>query len=82
MKSRDFCYWLQGYMELTVSHSGLTAAQLSTVQQHLAMVFKHEIDPGMEPKAELDEIHTPKTQYEPDNNDSFIPSALGPQFRC
>lgn len=62
MKSRDFCYWLQGYMELTPSHSGLTAAQLDTVRQHLAMVFKHEIDPAMgyaRHQTELNQIHKP-----------------------
>lgn len=62
MKSRDFCYWLQGYFELE-SHDpseGLTHEQVETVKAHLAMVFKHEIDPSHgtpEHQKELQELH-------------------------
>jgi hypothetical protein len=62
MTSRDFCYWLQGFIE--ISHVGgdvrLSADQLACVKAHLNLVFKHEIDPsfGDEKKqAELNKIH-------------------------
>ncbi len=57
MTSRDFCYWLQGYFEL--SEGGrFTAEQANTVKKHLEMVFRHEIDPGFgKDKAALQEIH-------------------------
>ena len=51
MKSRDFCFWLQGFFE--VQESGLALhdepmtlnkGQLACVKRHLAMVFQHEID--------------------------------------
>lgn len=45
MKSRDFCYWLQGYFELA-SAQGLTKEQVDTIKAHLSMVFIHEIDPS------------------------------------
>jgi hypothetical protein len=56
MTSRDFCYWLQGFFEL--AHSGpvppepqsryhLYDYQVDMIRNHLAMVFKHEIDPSM-----------------------------------
>lgn len=47
MKSRDFCYWLQGYFELenTNCSDALTQKQVNTIRNHLALVFKHEIDP-------------------------------------
>lgn len=55
MKSRDFCYWLQGYFELAdpldgvkKSESSLTHQQIEKIKSHLAMVFAHEIDPGFE----------------------------------
>lgn len=62
MTSRDFCYWLQGYFELTEA-KGLCAAQVEAIERHLAMVFTHEIDPSMGPRATqslLDAIHTAK----------------------
>ncbi len=57
MKSRDFCYWLQGYFEIAQAaiHQdqngnrpaiGLNGEQLQIVRNHLNMVFKHEIDPS------------------------------------
>lgn len=43
MRSRDFCYWLRGYLEISECHSeGLTAKQLKKIDQHLELVFKNE----------------------------------------
>ena len=59
MTSRDFCYWLQGYFEINGT-SKLTVEQVTCVQKHLALVFKHEIDPSAgsaEHQAQLDKIH-------------------------
>jgi len=51
MKSRDFCYWLQGFFEIVeADHDGkvlLTEKRTDTIKKHLSMVFKHEIDPSM-----------------------------------
>lgn len=62
MTSRDFCYWLQGYLEISAAHgpASLTNDQLECVQKHLGLVFTHEIDPSMGPPAHqktLDAIH-------------------------
>lgn len=46
MTSVQFCYWLQGYFELTGVTTGFTAEQAITIKEHLAMVFVHEIDPS------------------------------------
>ena len=54
MTSRDFCYWLQGHLEIARAE-GLSAPQVEIVQRHLALVFKHEIDPSI--AAELQAIH-------------------------
>ncbi len=51
MTSRDFCYWLQGWFELngTIDHrEGATPETLNTIRNHLALVFKHEIDPSID----------------------------------
>lgn len=54
MTAREFCYWLQGYFEISRS-SGLpdhlNPAQVEIIKNHLAMVFKHEIDPSAGPSA-------------------------------
>ena len=47
MTSRDFAFWLQGFFELQGAINGLDANQANTIRNHLALVFKHEIDPGM-----------------------------------
>lgn len=60
MTSRDFCYWLQGYFEIQGMVAGLDHAQTDAVRAHLAMVFKHEIDPSMggpKEQAILNQIH-------------------------
>ncbi len=59
MTARDFCYWLQGLFELG-KPSELNAEQTEVVRRHLALVFKHEIDPLAGPpehQAALDAIH-------------------------
>jgi hypothetical protein len=61
MTSRDFCYWLQGYFEIRGGNCGLTAAQCETIERHLALVFKHEIDPAAgdaKAQAALNAIHS------------------------
>lgn len=61
MTSRDFCFWLQGYFEIGNRQAqGLDIDQVEIVKRHLALVFKHEIDPSAGPpehQAALDVIH-------------------------
>lgn len=38
MKAREFCYWLQGHLELAGPASSLDARQLELVGRHLKMV--------------------------------------------
>jgi hypothetical protein len=45
MTSRDFCYWLQGFFEVG-SPVAITPYQTAMIKAHLAMVFRHEIDPS------------------------------------
>ena len=95
MTSRDFCFWLQGFFELqetaeipvgTIVSSNaflqLGPKQVDTVKRHLALVFKHEIDPSMGTPAHqqtLDKIHAAPTQSVP----PFPPANPGGlQFRC
>lgn len=45
MKSTEFCYWLQGFFELSDSKE-LTPKQVECIKNHLNLVFVHEIDPS------------------------------------
>ena len=59
MTSRDFAYWLQGFFEIA-DPSEITYEQTTMIKKHLALVFKHEIDPSMgdeKHQYELNEIH-------------------------
>lgn len=61
MRSRDFCYWLQGYFEILNDPplgSMLTVAQVDIIKKHLAMVFKHEIDPSAGSSAHQADLST------------------------
>ena len=65
MTSRDFCYWLQGYFEISSMQGEIkiSDSQARIIQAHLNLVFKHEIDPeNFKNKSEKDikdyeEIH-------------------------
>ncbi len=80
MKSRDFCYWLQGYFELTEnSRDSFTNNQLELVKKHLALVFKYEIDPeagDQRMQDALNALHTKPIKetpaYSSSNNDVLI----------
>lgn len=40
MSPKEFCYWLQGYIELQPELTGLSDKQLLIVAEHLALVFR------------------------------------------
>jgi hypothetical protein len=62
MTSRDFCYWLQGFLELNTPDDikPVSKEQVQCIQKHLALVFTHEIDPSHgdeEAQKKLNAIH-------------------------
>lgn len=56
MTSRDFCYWLQGFFEIT-EPEGVTPKELACIKKHLDLVFKHEIDPSMGNKQHQEKLN-------------------------
>jgi hypothetical protein len=61
MNSIDFCFWLQGYFEISGA-TEISEAQTKIVKEHLNLVFKHEIDPVREkqtstPAHVLNKVH-------------------------
>lgn len=60
MTSRDFVFWLQGFFELE-NPKELSEKQVEVIKNHIALVFKYEIDPSYtsDPKLqeEMQQIH-------------------------
>lgn len=59
MTSRDFCYWLQGFFEVSEVKT-MNEKQVAQVKNHLELAFKHEIDPSMgdeKHQKELNKVH-------------------------
>jgi hypothetical protein len=49
MTAENFCYWLQGLLELTPDLKALTEAQVKMVRDHLGYVFTHVNPPVAQP---------------------------------
>lgn len=65
MTSRDFCFWLQGYFEMTGAKT-MSDRQIELVQRHLSLVFAHEIDPSMGgpgKQEKLNDLHNSSPQF-------------------
>lgn len=85
MSSRDFIYWLQGFLEISDAKE-LTEKQTEVVKRHLALVFKHEIDPSYssDPKVqeELNMIHSGAYPQSLFPNIAQKPNKEGEVYRC
>ncbi len=67
MTPRDFCYWLQGALEVRTPTDGLSATELEVIQRHLSLVFVHSIDPEAgdeKTQKKLNKIHSTITRPE------------------
>lgn len=86
MTSRDFCYWLQGYFEIGPENEPLSQRQIHIIKNHLAMVFKHEIDPSHGDAAhqkELSKLHEGGAAGEPPKlMGQGFPSKGPTYYRC
>jgi hypothetical protein len=60
MKATEFCFWIQGFFELSESEQ-LTPRQVEIIRNHLKLVFYHDIDPSYSEdpvvQAEMQAIH-------------------------
>lgn len=84
MTSRDFVYWLQGFFEIYEELPSLTPMQVACIRKHLALVFKHEIDPsygGPQHQEELNKIHGGDLTKRPPSGTGQAPNA-GITYRC
>ena len=79
MTSQSFAYWLQGFFELA-NPSTIGSKETELIKNHLALVFKHEIDPSMGDEKHqqvLNEIHSgngfePSWTVKIDPNDTVL----------
>lgn len=68
MQPQDFCYWLQGFVELTEGQTNLSETQWECIKQHLQLVFKKETMTFEEIRQHFGEPHKhekPQTPPEP-----------------
>lgn len=93
MRSRDFVFWLQGFFEIQDASSNrtsgeLTEGQVNSIKKHLALVFKHDIDPSMGDKPhqnELNQIHgvtVPNMPGSGHGGTSVVPGRNDISLRC
>ncbi len=62
MLARDFAFWLQGYFEIEEAarqEVTLSSTQVQVIRKHLALVFRHEIDPSMGDEARQEDLLLP-----------------------
>ncbi len=80
MTPQNFCYWLQGFFEITGTDvKTLNEKQINMIKSHLRLVFRDSIDPSMgnqEHQNNLNAIHQSFT-----SPNSGFPN-LGPLERC
>lgn len=56
MTTRDFCFWLQGYLEIS-GEKTIYKCQVSTIEKHLNLVLRPEINPDMGALKHQDELN-------------------------
>jgi hypothetical protein len=76
MNNVDFCYWLQGFFELSEVDT-LTDKQVKVIKNHLNLTFKHDIDPARNKESGLsiktmDNLHSGFHLQSTTNNDGRI----------
>jgi hypothetical protein len=73
MTSRDFCYWLQGFFELSAQDGPITIEQKHIIKNHLAMVFTHEIDPSFGTKEHREQLVRDHNKETPKSDSCVYP---------
>ena len=72
----DFCYWLQGALELNPGQP-MSREQMEVIQNHLNLVFEHTIDPMREAETAVNKEDLQAT-HDGDNP----PKPRPPLYRC
>lgn len=81
MTPEQFCYWLQGYVEITENSPTPTKSEWLIIKDHLKLVFKKVTPDYNSPTIpRLTEIHKPLSpSYDPFNPP---PNPFGPIITC
>ena len=48
MNERDFCYWLNGFFDLSEENSSLSEEQVKVIKDHLSLVFNKKVKSAQE----------------------------------
>jgi hypothetical protein len=81
MQSRDFCYWLQGFFELSGDDATISAEQAAMIRRHLDMVVHSDLTfPSRQPQARKPETPGPaRPQTPPRSKPAPIPEREAPE---
>ena len=83
MTSRDFAFWLQGFLEVT-NTADINRLQTEVIRKHLNLVFYHEIDPSytedVVKQEAMNQIHGAPNLVKPTN--TAFPHEEKAVFRC
>ncbi len=75
MKATEFCFWIQGFFELSESEQ-LTPRQVEIIRNHLKLVFYHDIDPSYSEdpvvQEEMQAIHDGTTKPPKKQRDTIV----------
>lgn len=75
MKPDQFCYWLQGFFELS-DEDTINEVQIDAIKRHLNLVFVHSLDPESESETSATKWDL---QHAHDGNDVHNKETL---YRC
>ena len=62
MTTREFCYFMQGFMELSDPKT-ISAQELTMIKGHLKLAFRDDIDPSMGDDEHQNELNTAHTGF-------------------
>ncbi len=62
MKSREFCFWLQGYLQNGNKND------IRTISDKLNLVFKHDINPSMDDVKYITKVKKINRKFRNENN--------------
>jgi len=71
MKSKDFCYWLKGFL---TDKNELTKDDCKKIREHLNSVFQHDIDPSFPSgfQSQLNKIHNDNISTDTFNQEKIL----------
>jgi hypothetical protein len=82
MTPQNFCYWLNGFFEISGSVKSLSTEQINMIKAHLRLVFRDSIDPSMGDKEHQNILNAMHQGIATNNDNNDWINKLQPGERC